>query len=190
MILHPDEIKLLVDRYPYLIPRNVWTGVVSQDYDYSYFVGNNLGGWERLFLLYCKTIRKPLADVNRLNTFMFTDVKEKYGSLRLYNVETSEAVIEITTQFEQMSKHICFQCGKIASYRTCGWVYPYCKSCIQRAKKCGETFTRIRRPNKVKIIHYSNNGTTKKLCKLRHLWREYEKCYTMTDKEFYTYLLT
>lgn len=28
--------KKLVKKYPFLLPRNVWTGEVSEDYDYSY----------------------------------------------------------------------------------------------------------------------------------------------------------
>lgn len=31
-----EEIKQLVERYPYLLPRNVWTDKVPEDYDYTY----------------------------------------------------------------------------------------------------------------------------------------------------------
>ena len=34
-----EQIKKLVERYPYLLPRNVWTGEVPEDYDYTYIIG-------------------------------------------------------------------------------------------------------------------------------------------------------
>ena len=31
-----EQNKKLIERYPFLMPRNRWTGKVPEDYDYSY----------------------------------------------------------------------------------------------------------------------------------------------------------
>ena len=68
MELTVEQNKLLVERFPFLKPRNVWTGEFSEDYDYSYIVGvgDVPRGWERLFLLYCKHLRETLVETNFL----------------------------------------------------------------------------------------------------------------------------
>ena len=59
MELTVEQNKKLVEKFPYLIPTNIWTGEVVDNYDYSYNEGEcDLPiGWHRLFLLYCKNIR-------------------------------------------------------------------------------------------------------------------------------------
>ena len=83
----PEQNKKLIEIYPYLQPRNVWTDKIPEDYDYSYIRGDKEvpDGWLRLFLLYCKAIRPALVNDSYLEQFRFSQVKEKYGSMRLYD---------------------------------------------------------------------------------------------------------
>ena len=87
MTLTPEQRKKLVKLYPYLQPRNVWTDKVSEDYDYSYIRGEHElpTGWLRLFFLYCKNLRNRLVETDALDKFRFSQLKEKYGRMCLYN---------------------------------------------------------------------------------------------------------
>lgn len=81
-----EDIKKLVERYPYLLPRNVWTDKLPEDYDYTYIKGLEIpNGWRKLFFQMCEDIRQPLIDANYLDKFRFTQIKEKYNSLRCYH---------------------------------------------------------------------------------------------------------
>lgn len=40
----------LIERFPFLIPRNRWTGKVPEDYDYSYTELDSMpDGWRKAF---------------------------------------------------------------------------------------------------------------------------------------------
>lgn len=42
--------KQLVEKYPFLLPRNRWTGKVQEDYDYSYTELDGMpDGWRKAF---------------------------------------------------------------------------------------------------------------------------------------------
>jgi hypothetical protein len=58
--------KKLIKRYPFLLPRNVFTDEVPEEYDYSYIrgIGELPKGWEKLFLQMCEDIRTPLVKQN------------------------------------------------------------------------------------------------------------------------------
>ena len=129
--------KGMIEQYPYLIPRNVFSGKVSEDYDYSYIVGEYClpKGWFDLFLQMCEDIREPLERSGHLNDFMFTQVKEKYGSMRLYNNGATSEVNEILDKYEFLSTQVCSECGKPATKMTVGYICPYCDDCVE---KCGE----------------------------------------------------
>ena len=78
MILTVEQRKKLIELYPYLQPRNLWTDKVSEDYDYSYIRGEHElpEGWIRLFFLYCKNLRSKLVETNTLDKFRFSQLKK------------------------------------------------------------------------------------------------------------------
>lgn len=124
------EIKHLVEKYPYLIPRNVWTGKIPEDYDYTYIVGTEIPrGWRQLFLQMCEDIRQPLVDADYLDKFRFTQIKEKYNSLRCYHCGAPEEVCNIIDKYEVMAGYICTNCGRPASYETQDYIASYCDDC-------------------------------------------------------------
>jgi hypothetical protein len=60
-----EQNKKLVERYPFLLPRNVFTDELEEDYDYSYIFPLEISpGWFELFLQLCEDIRQPLIDAN------------------------------------------------------------------------------------------------------------------------------
>lgn len=120
--------KAITEEYPYLLPKSMKTGEVHLDYDYTYIVGEYdlPEGWLALFLQCCKDIREPLAKAGLLYEFRFLQIKEKYGSMRMYNSGATEEVHDIIDKYEFLSQQVCCECGKPAAVMTSGWICPYC----------------------------------------------------------------
>ena len=77
--------KRLAKKYYWLIPRNVWSGKVLKDYDYTWIDWGCSPGWEKA---YGNMYMKELGDeVNRIGQkdFMILQEKEKFGC---YDSET------------------------------------------------------------------------------------------------------
>lgn len=123
--------KKLIKRYPFLLPRNVFTDKVPEDYDYSYIrgVGEIPKGWEKLFLQMCEDIRKPLVKAKQLETFRFTQIKEKYNRMECYNYGAIEEVLDIIDKYSVIASYICTICGKPATFETEGYIASYCDDC-------------------------------------------------------------
>lgn len=125
-----EETKKLVERYPYLLPYNVWTGKVPEEYDYSYTFPLEIpDGWMKLFLQMCEDIRQPLIDAGRIDDFRFLQVKEKYNHLTVYFNGAPDEVCEIIDKYSTMSRYVCTRCGKPAVYETLGYIASYCEDC-------------------------------------------------------------
>lgn len=126
-----EEIKKLVERFPFLLPRNVWTGEVSKDYDYTYIrgIGEIPKGWNKLFLQMCEDIRQPLIDANYLDEFMFSQIKDKYNRMECYHFGAPEKVYDIINKYSIMAGYVCTRCGKPATCETQGWIESFCDDC-------------------------------------------------------------
>ena len=126
-----EDNKKLIEEFPFLQPRNVWTDNISEDYDYSYVLGiDDLPiGWERLFLQMCVDLKKELIKDDYLDKFRFTQIKEKYNTMRLYNNGCSKEAHKILDKYEYMSRYICTVCGDIATVETQGYLASFCNKC-------------------------------------------------------------
>ena len=56
-------------------------------------------------------------------------VKEKYGTLRFYVANGSEAIYTLIEQAEERSAHICEDCGLPGKTREANWVHTTCNVC-------------------------------------------------------------
>lgn len=125
--------KKLIKLHPYLLPRSVWTGKVVKGYDYTWTEYDCLGeGWKAgfgKFLL--KDLREACLKINFLDKLQFSDIKEKYGSLRIYNFGAPQEVHDVIRKYEFISQYICYQCGSPEStiVNDYGWYLPMCKCC-------------------------------------------------------------
>lgn len=128
-----EENKALIERMPYLMPRNVFTDEVVDNYDYEYIRGEYElpDGWLRLFLQMCEDIREPLIKADHLNSFRFSQIKEKWGRMECYNFGAPQTVHDIIDDYRYVSKFICCVCGKPATKQTCCWVESYCDNCFK-----------------------------------------------------------
>jgi len=119
-------------KYPFLQPRNVWTGKKYWDFsEYSYIAS----GWRKAFgKQFKKDLRKALIKDGILKTFEFTEIKEKYGTLRLYNNGEGPETAKVINRYELLSMGYCFICGKPARYETKGWIEYMCEKCFDKVE--------------------------------------------------------
>ena len=90
-------------------------------------------GWRKAFgIRMCEDIKKALLDeggYKHLYNYRIMDIKEKYGSLRWYDVGSSKKVQKIIAMYEYISFRTCIICGDLADGFTEGWISPYCTKC-------------------------------------------------------------
>ena len=144
-----EENKKLCDKYPFL----VWYsdplyGDYDEDTEIDYtFTGEYEmpEGWRKAF---CPEIwdelKAILEKADYVDKFRFVQIKEKYGTLRLYYDGVPEKIYaEIEaweSKYEDLSEKTCICCGKSAKYRSINWISPWCEDC---AKKINQTVIKI-----------------------------------------------
>lgn len=102
--------RVLIERYPFLLPRNRWTGEVSKDYDYHYTELDAMpDGWRIAFgEQICEEIR--------------------FGA-------TEKILREIIPKYSKLSQRTCIKCGKPATKISLGWISPWCDECADKIKR-------------------------------------------------------
>ena len=167
--------KQLTQLYPYLIPRKCRTGEIHKDYDYSYVVGEHdlPQGWFKLFLQCCEDILEPLEKNGCLNKFRFLQVKEKYGSMRLYSNGAPEEVLQILDKYELLSGQVCCICGKPAALETDGYICPYCNDCIIRSGENPDSAVSIKIKTSYTHTIYHDGNETRTEVSMEDEWNRY-----------------
>lgn len=142
--------KKLVKRYP-------WIAIVdwhrNNVKDYSYTMYDDVpNGWKRAFgKIMLEEYREVLIRNHYLNDFQWIEVKEKYGTLRLYSNDAPGEVLRLESKYDYISGFFCLSCGRINSpVLTDGWVEPLCEDCYNKRtvkqrrwheENCKGTFT-------------------------------------------------
>lgn len=128
--------KKLIERYPFLLPRNVWTDKIDDDYDYSYTILDEMpNGWRKAFgEMMCEEIKRELLRFGQkyLDEYRIMEVKEKFGSVRWYDngYPVGSKLGDIIGKYSTLSENICINCGKPDVPITGrGWYMPLCKEC-------------------------------------------------------------
>lgn len=147
--------KELCKRYPFLIPRNVWSDKVSWARDkyyearyghkeykrfrrYSYtLVDEFMPGWWKAFgLLLCEELREDLIKCGYLYKFRFEQIKEKFGEQRMYcgSIPIGSDAFNIIEKYTYLSNYICQYCGRPNTHQINwgGWITSICKDCYER----------------------------------------------------------
>lgn len=136
-----DKNYELCQRYPFLIPRNLRTDEVSDEYDYSRTKLDSMPlGWNIAFgEIMCEEIRDELIRVNYLNHYRILDIKEKYGSLRWYDAGAPKDsnIHDIIMKWEHISNYVCQTCGSTKNVmNTAGyWIESICKDCAKKREE-------------------------------------------------------
>jgi len=127
--LNPDENvgrrRLLQDRYDFLRPTSIRKGLMA----FGFECGD---GWlpilEELFEGFQK-----LVDKRDDTSFKVEQVKQKYGTLRVYHNggDEYEALVD---RAEAMSEFTCEVCGQQGMMRDDGWMMVRCDRCYKGKK--------------------------------------------------------
>lgn len=106
-------------------------------------------GWRNSFgMQMCKDIRRSLLytyvdplpkdapfmhtllcywkGIKLLYSYRIEQIKEKYGTLRWYDYNSTRDVEDIILKYEDISAKTCIECGKPATKMSTGWICPYC----------------------------------------------------------------
>lgn len=126
--------RYLTTRFPFLIPRNIWTDTIPNNYDYSYTLLDSMPtGWRKAFgIQLLEELREELIKWNYLNQYRVVQIKEKYGQLRWYDngAPYKSKIHKIIEAYSVISENVCMFCGRLDVPLTMGyWIYPSCKKC-------------------------------------------------------------
>lgn len=82
-------------------------------------------------------MKKQLKKDKMLYSFRIMQIKEKWGRFCLYCGSASREMYQLIGKYEEMSEHICIDCGKDADVITSpyGWMCPYCNECYENNHK-------------------------------------------------------
>ena len=116
--------------YPWLTEEDSWADEIP------------IGWRDSFFENMCDELIVVLG--NYINEFEIVQLKEKYGSMRLYwnwkdeNIFTEEQIHNLTntirdviSKYEAISYHTCVRCGKPSIGYTKPWILPVCDKCNQ-----------------------------------------------------------
>jgi hypothetical protein len=130
--------RKLIEKYPFLLPRNVWTDKVTDNYHYDYTLADDLSdGWRKAFgTQLFDELKKALIETNYMDKFRFEDIKQKFGMLRIYVNPSPQEVLNVLEKYELLSEHYCEKCGRPAQLTSDGyWLQTICEKCWNREMK-------------------------------------------------------
>jgi len=87
-------------------------------------------GWFNILKSLCAQINHYVAQHPGMEV-RFLQVKEKFGSLRVYH-NGDENVRKIVDQHEELSERTCEQCGQPGEVIKTGWMACLCPECLEK----------------------------------------------------------
>lgn len=142
-----EEMKKLLEKYPFLIYRNVFSRektykTLEEDLEHNWYKTWDGYGWEKLWKRFLKEIFKEYDKLpaEAKDKFSIYDTKEKYGTLRVSLSGYTEGMMQAETVLHLLSAYTCSCCGKVPRdskgnhiiWTTKGWIAPYCKDCFKK----------------------------------------------------------
>ncbi|MBE6015915.1 MAG: hypothetical protein E7241_11245 [Lachnospiraceae bacterium] len=124
--------KKLIERYPWLRPVG-WHGERLNTYSFTMY-DDVPSGWKRAFgKIMLEDYRDVLIRYNYLDKFQWVQVKEKFGTLRLYSNAAPQEVLELESKYDYISSYVCISCGRLnAPVLLQGWIEPLCENCYNK----------------------------------------------------------
>lgn len=127
-----DELeRALLKKYP-----RIFSGTdTSRELD-THWVIECGDGWYPILEKLCEEIQGGVVK-NYAPKVKFTQIKEKFGELRIYYSGCDQYVEKLIDLAVVTSKSTCEQCGaQGASQRTChGWIKTFCTDCFENTNK-------------------------------------------------------
>jgi hypothetical protein len=101
-------------------------------------------GWQQIIYFACQLIdshKKHIAQSDyeqarkdNVAAFRWSQIKEKYGTLRLYHYGGDEFISGVIAMAERMSSVTCEVCGSPGELSGGGWVRTLCADCNKAGK--------------------------------------------------------
>lgn len=137
-----EKNRQLIEKYPFLafksydFDNDVY--FIPEDYNYSSTWFDAIPeGWAKAFGEdMCREIKEALDEFDYTDRYIITDVKEKYGSLRIYDngIPCGCKVWDVIEKYARLSEVTCISCGKPATKISLGWICPWCDDCAKDIK--------------------------------------------------------
>ena len=123
----------LINRYPWLTPRNRFTDQPYKNEEYLYTELDAMPeGWRKAFgEQMCEEMNQEMLTWSKkeYDGFRIMQIKEKWGALRVYVNYGSEKLYDIIAKYTTTSRVTCLQCGRPAKWISRGWICPWCDDC-------------------------------------------------------------
>lgn len=103
--------------FPHLFPTKLWLECGDGWYDLINSACTCIG-------FYLKLLPEELRE-----QIFFLQIKEKFGTLRLYLSEETPFIGGVIAMAEEMSSCICDECGHPGKSKALGWLKTRCDSC-------------------------------------------------------------
>lgn len=182
-------MKCDLNKYKYAAAHSPWTGEIIFD-DNGEMLSEDTclpTGWKELFWQCMEDIYEPLKKANLLDKFFFTQVKEKYGSMRLYNNGATQEVLDIIAAYEYLSEYVCEQCGKPADLCSAwGWIEQYCEECAN-SDKIRPYLEKLKKIDEINLkptrVRYTNGKEETIQLDFTDMWERYIKRINKEEKE-------
>lgn len=122
--MNPDTEKALLEKHPALFAN---VGVRGSCMNFGIEVGD---GWGGIISSMCAAIgRRPEANVK------FDQIKEKWGTLRVYYSGGDDYVAGVVRMAENVSATVCESCGAAGEPRKGGWIKTLCDDCDAEVRR-------------------------------------------------------
>lgn len=122
--MSPDKAKELVAIYPELFSD------LAERSNFRLFNFECGDGWFALLKSGIEKIKEEYEKSGlKLKVYQ---VKEKYGTLRFYLDQYTDAIQEIVEEMETQSERICEECGALGHISGLVWVRTLCEECLQK----------------------------------------------------------
>lgn len=168
-VTEKEELKKLLEKYPFLIHRNVFSGEAcyqteEENLKYNWYNEWNDYGWEKIWKRFMQELFKEydkLPDEAK-GKFAIWDSKEKYGTLRVSLSGYTEGMREAETILHFMSSVTCQNCGKQPRdskgnhliWTTKGWITNLCKDCLKEEELRGTSFKSLSKKDQAEFREY------------------------------------
>jgi hypothetical protein len=132
--MSPENDEELCRKYPmFYVQRNL--GMERTCMCWGFDCGN---GWLGIIDEVSAKIEKVNQGLPEGQRIEATQVKEKFGGLRIYASGYTEETGRLIAEAENKSFNTCEACGNPGSLRDEGWLYTRCDACFEKMKKPDE----------------------------------------------------
>lgn len=138
--MNREQNKELTDKYPFLIPRNRFTGRIPDSYEYEYTELDMMPtGWKKAFgMQMIEELREILVKYNCLDKYRIYDISGRWGALRWDDLGVPDIAEDEHAawhnKYENLSMETCLECGNPAEQWIDDWTVPYCDACLHGSR--------------------------------------------------------